>query len=338
MKHANKTNPAKPRCGLCGKTKNLAKTDCCGNWICNDEQKYVLFSYARNSCSRNHRRYMLCAYHHGEGHNGKWQHCKKCRSDFEPEMVVWYGTNEYNFEVLENPPHYEPTLCDRCRVVIKLGTDGYSIGPKGTLCERCNYEEHYQPPAKPRRPSAPRKRKVQLPANADANAIEIILSAQVRKKWRVEPTVRATEPPAHWLGQWRLDFGQKPDRTRVALVTNMVTLYTFVFPVNELGKRDNFERLFRLRLGFALVDAPSLVPWKDAPIVFAVGNPRRVVGSMNNMRMDLAWRTETPEFGPMEEDEDWINKTPFLSLPEFFPGKAFAKRLAEANPLNVKSP
>jgi len=25
-------------------------------------------------------------------------------------MYVWYGTNDYNFVVLENPPHYEPTL------------------------------------------------------------------------------------------------------------------------------------------------------------------------------------------------------------------------------------
>jgi hypothetical protein len=42
----------KPRCGLCGKTKKLTKTECCGEWICDDEDKYVLFSYARNSCYR----------------------------------------------------------------------------------------------------------------------------------------------------------------------------------------------------------------------------------------------------------------------------------------------
>ncbi len=46
-----------PRCGLCGKTKNLTKTECCGQWICDDEHKYVLFSYAQNSCFRNHHRY-----------------------------------------------------------------------------------------------------------------------------------------------------------------------------------------------------------------------------------------------------------------------------------------
>lgn len=331
MKHPNKTSPAKPRCGLCGATKNLAKTECCGQWICNDEHKYVLFSYARNSCSRNHRRYTLCGFHHAEGHKGHWKDCKKCRASFQTEMYVWYGTNEYNFEMLENPPHHEPTHCDRCGIVIKLGTDGYSVGPKGTNCERCNYEEHYQQPAKPRRASAPRKPKLQLSVNPNANAIEIILSAQVQKRWRIKPAVRASEPPIHWLGQWRVDFGQKPDRTWVALVTNVATLYTFVFPVKELGKRDNFEKLFRLRLGFALVDAPALARWKEAPIIFAAGNPRMAIGSMNDMRRHLAWRTDTV-VGPMKDDEDWINKTPFLSLPTSFPDKEFAQRLAEANP------
>src|SRR5207249_4042133 len=108
----------------------------------------------------------------------------------------------------------------------------------------------------------------------------------------------ATEPPAHWLGQWRVDFGQKTDSTWAALVTNVATLYTFVMPLKDLSQGENFERLFRLRLGFALVDAPSLVRWKDAPVVFASGNPRRVVGSMNDMRRHLAWRTETVA-GPM---------------------------------------
>jgi hypothetical protein len=126
------TSP-KPRCGLCGKTKHLVNTDCCGNWICDDEHKYEPFSYARNSCSRNHRRYTLCSYHFTEGHKGHWKNCKACRESFAAEMYVWYGTNEYNFDGLENPPHYEPTHCDACAVVIKLGTDGYSIGPRGTL-------------------------------------------------------------------------------------------------------------------------------------------------------------------------------------------------------------
>ncbi len=125
------------RCGLCGKTKNLTKTECCGNWICDDEHKYVIFSYARNSCSRNHRRYTLCGYHFNEGHAGDWKDCPKCRDSFETEMYVYYGTNEYNFEVLPDPPAYEPTKCADCGKVINLGTDGHSMRGDQYWCEKC---------------------------------------------------------------------------------------------------------------------------------------------------------------------------------------------------------
>lgn len=128
---------SRPRCGLCGKTKRLTKTECCRQWICDDADRYVLFSYARNSCYRNHDRYTLCRYHHAEGHAGWWKDCAKCRRDFETEIYVYYGRNEYNFEVLENPPPYEPTRCSRCRAVIVLSEGGYStIGGK-YWCETC---------------------------------------------------------------------------------------------------------------------------------------------------------------------------------------------------------
>lgn len=126
-----------PKCGLCGKTKNLIKTECCGQWICDDEDKYVMFSYARNSCYRNHRRYTLCGYHFNEGHHGHWKDCPECRNFCETEMYVWYGTNEYNFEKLENPPAYAPTRCSSCNEIIILGEDAYSRKGNEYLCEKC---------------------------------------------------------------------------------------------------------------------------------------------------------------------------------------------------------
>jgi hypothetical protein len=135
--------PDKPRCGLCGKTKNLTRTDCCGNWICDDEHKYVMFSYARNSCHRNHHRYTLCGYHSNEGHEGDWKDCSRCREEIDTEMYVWYGTNEYNFEKLANPPSYEPTCCARCGRVIRLAFEGHSYGPEGHLCDRCTNAEFF---------------------------------------------------------------------------------------------------------------------------------------------------------------------------------------------------
>ena len=131
------TSSSRPRCGLCGKTGKLTRTPCCGNWICDDENQYVLFSYARNSCYRNHDHYTLCSYHFNEGHEGDWQDCPKCRESFQTEIYVWRGTNEYNFEILTNPPSYEPTHCSHCGKVIRLGYEGYSIKGKEYSCAAC---------------------------------------------------------------------------------------------------------------------------------------------------------------------------------------------------------
>ena len=133
------------RCGLCGKSKSLTRTECCGNWICDDEDSYELFSYARNSCARNHRRYTLCGSHYEEGHEGDWRDCADCRDAFETEMYVSYGTNEYNFDVLENPPEFEPTLCAACgtRIVLKAG--GYSVKGDRYLCGNCTEREFPMP-------------------------------------------------------------------------------------------------------------------------------------------------------------------------------------------------
>ena len=134
----SKASQAGPKCGLCGKTKKLVRTECCGNWICDDEHTYVMFSFATNSCMRNHRRYTLCGYHFNEQHEGDWKECAKCRKSFEAEMVAWYGTNEFNFEKLPNPPAFEPKHCTACGKVISLGTDGYMTSGDEYYCERCS--------------------------------------------------------------------------------------------------------------------------------------------------------------------------------------------------------
>lgn len=128
----------KPRCGLCGKTGKLTKTECCDQWICDDEDRYVIFSYARNTCYRNHDRYTLCSFHYHEGHSGDWKTCQECKDNFETEIYVGYGTNEYNFEKLENPPDYEPTRCAKCNSIIVLADGGYSMTGDGYLCMKCS--------------------------------------------------------------------------------------------------------------------------------------------------------------------------------------------------------
>lgn len=130
-----------PKCGLCGDTKNLTKTPCCGNWICDDEHKYKAFSYDRNSCKRNHNRYTLCGTHFNEEHDGHWKDCAKCRSMVDDEMYAYYGTNEYNFEVLDNPPSFELQKCYPCGTTIDRTLGGYSDGPEGLKCGPCSMKD-----------------------------------------------------------------------------------------------------------------------------------------------------------------------------------------------------
>ena len=137
-----KMTQVKPVCGLCRKSKKLYKTSCCDNWICDDEDNYVLFSFARNSCHRNHDHYTICAFHYHEDHKGDWKTCEKCKNSFDTEDFVWMATNEYNFEKLPNPPSYKPTHCSECHKIIIHSEDGYTLVPDGRiLCEVCGQKE-----------------------------------------------------------------------------------------------------------------------------------------------------------------------------------------------------
>ncbi len=128
-----------PRCGLCGKKKNLTKTECCDQWICDDEENYVPFSFAQNSCSRNHRRFTLCGFHFNENHEGDWKTCSDCLKSIEAEMYGYYGTNEYNFEKLEKAPPFQPKFCARCHKKISLAHEGHSMKGDKYYCEDCGF-------------------------------------------------------------------------------------------------------------------------------------------------------------------------------------------------------
>ena|SRR3989338_1168345 len=123
----------KPRksCGLCGRTQDLVKTECCSRPIC-------------EKCFMKHARFTLCEHHFNESHSGTWQDCAECINEFPTEMAVWYGTNEYNFEKLKNPPSFSPTHCSACGAVIKLSEGGYTKFGADHWCGPCSVKKHRQ--------------------------------------------------------------------------------------------------------------------------------------------------------------------------------------------------
>ncbi len=74
-------------------------------------------------------------------------------------MYVWYGTNEYNFETLENPPAFEPTHCVNCGAVISLSNDGYALKKGDYWCIPCADREMQEAMASERSSSSRPQRK-----------------------------------------------------------------------------------------------------------------------------------------------------------------------------------
>ncbi len=54
-------------------------------------------------------------YQTAEEHSGDWRECQRCRKEIQAEMYVFYGTSEYNFVKLENPPGYKPNALHEVR-------------------------------------------------------------------------------------------------------------------------------------------------------------------------------------------------------------------------------
>jgi hypothetical protein len=158
MANNRKSGKARSRCGICGKTTKLKKTECCGQWICDDWNPGGLPSCATNSCSRNHARLTLCGYHFTNKHPGDVDSCLLCKKAFEEEIYIYLKTNEYNIRVpgkqskKKQPvkrPVKQPVLslkagssgetdtCSICNGKINLVDDSYTIKGEDYYCVAC---------------------------------------------------------------------------------------------------------------------------------------------------------------------------------------------------------
>ena len=75
---------------------------------------------------------------------GRGRSAQRAETDINTEIYVYFGTNEYNFEKLANPPTYEPTKCAQCGKVIVLSEEGYSISGGAYRCELCMAAEFHK--------------------------------------------------------------------------------------------------------------------------------------------------------------------------------------------------
>jgi hypothetical protein len=88
------------------------QTECCSNWICNDQHMYKVNSFIKNSCARNHDRYTLCGSHYQNEHKGDWKKCKKCQAEYNKVIYDDLATNKHNFEKLK--VEKEELWCRNC--------------------------------------------------------------------------------------------------------------------------------------------------------------------------------------------------------------------------------
>ena len=91
----------------------LTRTNCCNNWICNDEHTYKLNTFSLHSCMRNHSKYTICALHYSNNHKGEWKKCQKCIGEYDKNVYNDRCTNKYNFET-NNAVKKEKIFCCNC--------------------------------------------------------------------------------------------------------------------------------------------------------------------------------------------------------------------------------
>lgn len=146
----------KPRCGLCGNNSlPLTKTECCKNWICDDEN---LAATDFDSCMKNHR-LTLCSTHFIEGHMKEepdWRKCSACKEMFAPEDYVYLITNEYNFN--EPSIKYRISTCTDCKRELDLSIEPHLSVGDHHFCLNCMLKpDEASKPAKKSQPKSPKR-------------------------------------------------------------------------------------------------------------------------------------------------------------------------------------
>jgi hypothetical protein len=160
-------------------------------------------------------------------------------------------------------------------------------------------------------------------------AIELILSGKTAKLLRMKPADRASVEPVHWLAQWRVELAEDGTGLAIFLITNAVTMYSFLIPRLRKMTFDELVQQFLMRLRFALLAAQPPIDWQPGAVRAVRGGNTSLIGTMNNM-VYLLSAPKSPQL--QLNDEQILNDTPFFAIPEVFPSKAFFNRLNQRHP------
>ena len=140
----------------------------------------------------------------------------------------------------------------------------------------------------------------------------------------MKPAERASDEPAHWLAQWRVELANDGYGHALFLITNAVTVYSFLIPRARRFTFDDLAEQFLMRLRFTLLAAQPPIDWQPGAIRAVRGVSASLIGTMNNM----VWLLSAPRSAMVHEsDVHILNRTPFFAIPEHFPDKAFFGRL-----------
>jgi hypothetical protein len=156
--------------------------------------------------------------------------------------------------------------------------------------------------------------------------LELMCSAKAARSLKVKPSTAAASQPGCFLCQWRIEAarGHPGDYW---LVTNLPTLFSFLLPRTRADRLPAVLAAFNTRLNFALLGGDPPFQWRPKEIVLVRGNPRAVIGSMNDMVGLLERTAGRPDWAPAKDDEDFINITPFSAINWDYPRRRFQTEL-----------
>lgn len=161
------------------------------------------------------------------------------------------------------------------------------------------------------------------------HALEMIslnCSARVRERFGLKAS--SPEETAAWHEEWRLDILEPRRCGQGAIFTNYSTLFSFLVPSGECDSFDRIYRYFLTRLQFTLIDAKSSNTVDTGSPLIVAGNPRSVIGTVNDMKFALELEDEEPRVRH-RDPESFINRTPFKAIDYDVPIECFYRRAGE---------